>query len=320
MHKRYIDPLSDFGFKKLFGTEGNKVLLIAFLNALLPARHQIRELSFRSIEFQGRTEFDRKVLFDLYCVSATGERFIVEIQRAFQHFFRDRCLFYSTFPIQDQAERGHWSFRLAPVYVVAILDFEIIDELGNTYVTDEDDYIHLVELKDQRNRVFYDRYKQIYVELPRFRKTHHELADEADRWLYVLRHLAELEELPAGYEDMEVYEKLFESAELAALSREDRRYYEEELKRSRDVKNMIDSALDRGTSRGVAIGIDIGQLRGEKMGKHEEAVQTVKAALTAGLTPEQIATFSSLSLEAIREIALRLVDEQPDGGPDDASN
>ena len=127
---------------------------------------------------------------------------------------------------------------------------------------------------------------------------------------------------------MEVYEKLFESAELAALSREDRRYYEEELKRSRDVKNMIDSALDRGTSQGVAIGIElgteqgieIGQTRGQEMGKHEEAVQTVKAALTAGLTAEQIATFSSLSLEAIREIALRLVDEQPDGGPDDASN
>ncbi len=107
MHKRYIDPLSDFGFKKLFGSEGNKDILTAFLNALLPARHQIAELTFRNIEFQGRTEFDRKALFDLYCVAASGERFVVEIQRAFQHFFRDRCLFYSTFPIQDQAEKGH---------------------------------------------------------------------------------------------------------------------------------------------------------------------------------------------------------------------
>ncbi len=197
------------------------------------------------------------------------------------------------------------------MYVIAILDFEIVDEFGNTYDGDVEDYLHLVELNDQRNRVFNDRYKQIYVELPRFRKTHFELADEADRWLYLLRHLAELEELPAGYEDMGVYEKLFDSAELAALSREDRQYYEEELKRSRDVRNMIDSALDQGTNQGLAIGIEqgieIGQTRGQEMGKYEEAVQTVKAALAGGLTPEQIAVFSSLSLGEIRAIAAQVL-------------
>ena len=335
MANRYLDPLSDFGFKRLFGTEPNKDLLIAFLNALLPARHQIHELRFGSVEFVGQQDTDRRVLFDLYCVAQDGERFIVEVQRAMQVFFKDRCLFYSTFPIQEQAQRGHWSFRLAPVYVVAILDFAMDEEPGSRPAADANEYLHLVELKDQHGRVFYDKYKQIYVELPRFRKTERELAKEVDHWLYALRHLAELESPPSGFSSMTVFEKFFQEAEIAGLSPEERARYQASLKESRDFRNMLETAIEKGERLGLEKGERLGLEKGERLGlkkgerlglkkgerlglekgerlgeqkgigrgRHEEAVDTVRAALAAGLTPQQVAAFSSLSLDEIVAIA-----------------
>jgi predicted transposase/invertase (TIGR01784 family) len=122
--EKYINPLTDFGFKKLFGEEVNKDLLIDFLNELLPERHKIKELTYQPNEQMSITEYDRKAIFDLYCESEKGEKFIVEIQRAKQNFFKDRSVYYASFPIQQQAIKGsNWDFRLAAVYTIGILDF-----------------------------------------------------------------------------------------------------------------------------------------------------------------------------------------------------
>ena len=89
LNERYINPLTDFGFKKLFGTEPNKDLLIDFLNQILPERHQIKDLNYSRNEQLGQAEFDRKAIFDLYCKGESGERFIVEVQKAKQNHYRD---------------------------------------------------------------------------------------------------------------------------------------------------------------------------------------------------------------------------------------
>ncbi len=103
--EKYINPLTDFGFKKLFGTEMNKNLLIDFLNQILPKDKQIEDLSYSSTDKLGKTPLDRKAIFDLYCKGKDGERFIVEMQKAKQNYFKDRSVFYSTFPIQEQAKK-----------------------------------------------------------------------------------------------------------------------------------------------------------------------------------------------------------------------
>ncbi len=127
MLDKYVNPFTDFGFKRLFGEEPHKELLISFLNTLLPERHQIQDLQYTKNEYQGFSSIDRKAIFDLSCISSTGERFIVELQKAKQNFFKDRSLYYATFPIQEQAIKGEWDFKLAAVYTVGILDF-VFDE------------------------------------------------------------------------------------------------------------------------------------------------------------------------------------------------
>ncbi|MDR0327655.1 MAG: Rpn family recombination-promoting nuclease/putative transposase, partial [Planctomycetaceae bacterium] len=103
---RYINPYTDFGFKKLFGEEANKNLLIDFLNAVLPPENRVADLSFRNSEQLPDNIVDRKAVFDISCVGEDGKIFTVEMQKAKQLFFKDRALFYSAFPIQRQAQRG----------------------------------------------------------------------------------------------------------------------------------------------------------------------------------------------------------------------
>jgi predicted transposase/invertase (TIGR01784 family) len=100
----------------VFGTEPNKALLIDFLNTLLPDYHHVRDVTFRNAENVGNTVLDRKAIFDIYCEAENGDRFIVEIQKAKQNFFKDRSVYYSTFPIQLQAPQGEWNFQLSAIY------------------------------------------------------------------------------------------------------------------------------------------------------------------------------------------------------------
>ena len=174
LQEKYINLLTDFGFKRVFGTEPNQQLLIDFLNTLLPAHHLIQTVSYKSTENLGNTPLDRKAIFDIYCQAANGDRFIVEIQKAKQNFFKDRSVYYATFPIQEQALKGEWSFQLASVYTVGVLDFIFDDH------KEEADLLHTVELKNQHCQVFYDKLKFIYIELPKFTKRLEALVQRQD--------------------------------------------------------------------------------------------------------------------------------------------
>jgi len=235
---RYINPLTDFGFKKLFGTEPNKVLLIDFLNQILPDR-KIKDLSYSSGEKQGLTELDRKAIFDLYCIGDKGERFIVEMQKAKQNYFKDRSVFYASFPIQEQGKKNKWDYKLDPVYSVGILDF-IFDDHKN-----EKELMHIVELKNQRCEVFYDKLKFVYIELPKFKKKEEELETHFDKWMYVFTHLSQLTDRPKKLQER-IFTKLFEAAEIAKFTPKEREAYEESLKYYRDIKNVVDTSREEG--------------------------------------------------------------------------
>ncbi len=281
---RYINPLTDFGFKKLFGTEPNKELLIDFLNQILPNQHKIKDLTYSRNEHLGQTDLDRKAIFDLYCIGESGERFIVEIQKAEQNYFRDRSIYYSSFPIQEQAEKGDWDYKLEPVYTVGVLDF-VFDENKES-----DEIIHFVELKNQRNEVFYDKLKFIYIELPKFKKEEGELETHFDKWLYVFRHLADLQNRPQKLQE-KVFKKLFDSAEIAKFSKKDQVAYEESLKYYRDIKNVVDTSKLEGIMEGIEQGIEqgIGKRNLEiarVMKNDDESIE--KIMKYTNLTPEEI--------------------------------
>ena len=259
LQEQYVNLLTDFGFKRVFGLEPHKQLLIDFLNTLLPAHHQIKTLSYKSTENLGNTPVDRKAIFDIYCQGENGDRFIVELQKAKQNFFKDRSVFYASFPIQEQAMKGQWNFKLAPVYSVGVLDF-VFDDHKN-----EDTIIHTVELKDQDCNVFYDKLKFIYIELPKFNKTIDQLASQQDKWLYLFRHLPDIEGQPRPFQDP-VFLQLFEIAEIANFTRTEQDSYQNSLKYYRDMNNVIDTALQDGEEKGLTKGRQEGREEGLRVG------------------------------------------------------
>ena len=283
LKEKYINPLTDFGFKKLFGTEPNKDLLIDFLNQILPKKHNISELQYSRNEQFGQNDLDRKAIFDLYCVGKNGERFIVEVQKAKQNYFKDRSIYYASFPIQEQAKKGQWDYKLEPVYTVGILDF-IFDEHKN-----DKNLLHIIELKDQNCNVFYDKLKFIYIELPKFTKSEDELNNQFDKWLYVFKHLSELQKRPQKLQDR-IFEKLFEAAEIAKFTADERDAYEESLKYYRDIKNVVDTSRQEGIIEGI------------EQGTKSKSIEIAKQMKKDGLSIKKIILYTGLSQQEIEKI------------------
>lgn len=277
--EKYINPFTDYGFKKLFGEELNKDLLLDFLNELLKEEQgQITDLTYLKTEQLGASDIDRKAIFDLYCENEKGEKFIVELQKSKQNFFKDRTVYYSTFPIREQAKRANWDYELKAVYTIAILDFVFEADKH-----EPDKFRYDVKLTDiETKKVFYDKLTFIYLEMPKFNKTVDELETRFDKWLFVLRNLNRLDRVPDKLKE-QIFEKLFETAEIARFTPDQIRSYEDSLKYYRDLKNSLDTARDEGIIEGIEKGMEKVATIALKMGKSISEIIEL-----TGLTKEQI--------------------------------
>ena len=246
MKAKYINPFTDFGFKKIFGEEASKPLLLDFLNAILPENDKIVTLSFKNTEQLGQTEIDRKAIYDIYCENEKGEKFIVELQKAKQNYFKERTIYYSTFPIQEQAEKGEWNYNLKAVYCIGILDFTFDDYESEP---EKSEVIHTIKLKNQNGRTFYDKLTYIYLEMPNFKTNLADLKTRIEKWLYFIKYLGDFQTIPTIFDD-EVFSKAFEKAEIAKYDVIELGNYENSLKSYRDLKGVIDSAFDEGKLEG----------------------------------------------------------------------
>ena len=284
LQERYINPYTDFGFKKLFGTELNKELLISFLNALLQGEQTVKDVTYLNTEHLGTQEIDRRAVFDVYCEGENGEKFLVEMQRGEQQFFKDRSLFYTTFPIREQASKGKgWDYELKSVYTVGILNFTF-DNSSDEY------YHHEVKLVDIRTKeVFYDKLTLIYLEMPKFNKEEQELETMFDKWMFVLRNLGNLMERPVALQER-VFSRLFEAAEIARFNRKELVEYEDSLKAFRDWYSVMKTTLNKGREEGRA------------EGRIEEKIAIARQMKANSLPAEVIAQCTGLSLEEINEL------------------
>jgi predicted transposase/invertase (TIGR01784 family) len=287
MKARFINPYTDFGFKKLFGEEANKDLLKDFLNELLPVRHKIASLTLKSAEHIGAITTDRKAIFDIHCQDEQGGQFIVEMQKAKIKFFKDRAIFYTTFPIRDMAEKGDWDFKLKPVYCVAILDFTFDEE------REKKTYLCNVQLKDQYCQVIFDKLTYIFIEMPRFTKGENELGSHLDRWLYFLKNLENFEDIPQVLKE-EVFLKGFEIAELANFDPGQMQAYEDSLKTYRDLKGVIDTSHDEGYDEGHENGLKEGVEIGLNKGRKQEKLDMAQLMKKKGYAAKEISELTGL--------------------------
>lgn len=284
IEERYISLLTDFGFKRIFGTDPNKELLINFLNSLFDGEEVIKDVKYLNSENVDDVYTERKAIFDVYCENENGEKFIVEMQNAYQTYFKDRSLFYSTFPIREQAPKGSdWNFCLKKVYVVALLNYKMSDE-----AFDSSDTIHTIALMDTKtNKVFNTKLMFKYVEVGRFDKTDEELTSLSDKWMYVLKNLSRLDNRPAALRE-KIFSKLFAAASVARFTPTELREYEDSLKAYRDIKNSLDTAKEEGREEG----------------REQRNIEIAKKMLAAGMHIDIIINMTDLSKDEIEKLTI----------------
>jgi len=298
--QQYINPFTDFGFKKLFGEESSKEYLIDFLNSVfedfIP---KIKELTYHKNEHLGNSENDRNAVFDLYCKSDKDERFIIELQKVEQLYFKQRTLFYSTFAIQEQAKKGIWDFKLMPIYCIGILNFTFHDNANK--------YLHFGKILDiQTKEVLLDTLNFAYIECPKFNKTINKNSSNHDKWLYAFTQLSNLDHMPNELKN-KIFEEFFKQANVLKLNKSDLANYNNSIKYYRDLHNIeeqnLQKGLQKGVQQGIKQGIQQGIKQGIELGEHKKALAIAKALKnTKNLTIEQIAHSTGLNVEEIKKI------------------
>jgi len=276
---RFIDPFTDFAFKKIFGSEPNKGLLLAFLNALFEGRKAITEVRYMNTEYYGREKGSRTVIFDILCTGDQGELFLIEMQKIGQEYFKDRCIYYTSSLICSQVRKGDkqgWGYQLKETYLIGLMDFSFDD-------TAPDRYIHDVQLVDKYSgSVFYDRLGYIFIEIPKFDKPATALDNAMDQWLYVLKHLHRMEKIPV-FLRKSVFAELFKIAEMSNLSASERMAYDVSLKRKWDWQNSLAYAKKKAAEQGWQEGMEQGREEGMKKGIKEGMKQGVEQGMEQGM-------------------------------------
>ena len=282
--EKYVSPFTDFGFKRLFGSEHSKEFLVSFLNSLLDRKDPIADIRYETQERLGMSEGMRNAIFDIYCTTDRGDSVIVEMQNMLQKFFVDRSIFYSTFPIQDAAVKGQWDFKLPDVYTVSFLNFTL-DQFRESK-----DWRHTIRLCDVKTgKTFSGKLTYIYLELPKYQKEIEELATPLDEWIYLIKNINDFETPPHKFADG-IFNRFIRIAELSAMSKSERRAYEESLKELRDYTNTITTAEERGEAKGLAKGLAKGRAEGEKAGRLEIA----RKLLDSGMSAAQVAEITGI--------------------------
>ena len=294
---RFIDPMTDFGFKRIFGSEPHKDLLIDFLNQLFLGERHIVDLIYSKNEHLGHTSEYRKAIFDLLCTGSNGEQFIIEVQRVKQEFFKDRCVYYASSLIRDQVPAGtvNWNYQLKPVYLIGLMDFSFDD-------TEESEWLHRVQLTQLgTGKRFYDKLGFVFVEMPKFNKTEEELVSELDNWFFLLKNLSKLDKIPV-FLKKPIFSKLFNIAEVSNLNKAEKMAYDASLKEKRDYYNSLDYMKKEGYDRGMEKGIKEGMEQGLEKGRQEEKLEIARAMKKRGMEHGIIAELLNLNSEEIEKL------------------
>ena len=267
----FIYPLTDWGFKKIFG---DKELLMDFLNSLLEGERVITDLSYLNTERLPEESDGRKTVYDLYCETDTGEYIIVEMQNRKQDFFKDRALYYMAKSVVEQSRQGvEWQFNLTAVYGVYFVNFLLDKNDSSEYFCKD-----IAMIDKHTGKVFNNKFRQIYIELPRFVKSEADCDSFLEYWIYNLVNMNKLKEI--SFKDKKaIFDRLEQVASQANLTKEERLRLEEDWKNYNDYFNTLDYAKKEGVAEGK---IEVaGNLK--KMGLPLDSI-----AQATGLTQEEI--------------------------------
>ena len=287
---RYLDPKTDIAFKKVFGNEKNKDILIHFLNDLdiFGTQRTIKEVTFLS-PIQDPEIASKKIsIVDVLCKDEDGIQYIVEMQLADDINFTKRAQYYASKAYFGQLDAGKTNTykQLKEVVFLAITDFVMFE--------DKKDYIsnHIILDKKTHEHDLKDLYFS-FIELPKFPKQKGDKLDNIiEKWCYFLKYAPETTK-----EDMDkiigsdtVIKQAYDALERFNWTEDELRRYDQDLKREMDNASALETAMIKG------------ELRGEQRGEQKKAIEVAKNLLKMNLSIENIVKVTGLTKEEVEAI------------------
>ena len=285
--RKFINPFTDVGFKKIFGQEVSKDLLIDFLNNLLKGERVINDVRFLDKEQLGFYDDDRSLIYDVLCETPGGERIIVEMQNRSQPYYKRRSIYYAAQAVVRQGERGKgWQYDVKAVYCISFLNFQQND-ISERFRVD----VTLMDMETKQS--FSELLRLIYLQLPLFTKDYTECENDFERWICVLKDMDIMNRLPEAAKNS-VFKKVAEIGELSSLTYEERLKYDDVLKRYRDTLAVMEGQKQEGFREGMEKGIEKGMEKGKA-----EIARNLK---NDGIPLDVIARNTGLSIEEIEKL------------------
>ena len=292
----FINPFTDFGFKRIFGQEEHKSILIGFLNALFAGELVVKDLVYRDKERTGETAQNRTVIYDVYCTLDDGSHVIVEMQNKKEMNFDARALYYASKSIVAQGEKGDdWNYEYAPVIGVYFLNF-LQEGLGQAFRSDfgitktKEVFAHTALAPQKPNAEsseiikdppFAKKLRMVFLQMPEFTKKESECTTDLDKWAYIMNHMEKLDNLPWAAQD-ELYAELSKVSNVAALSPQERAIYDEHLRQYRDNLAAFEAA--------------------ELDGENRKARVIALSLLSANMPDEFVSQHTGLSLDEVQKL------------------
>ena len=224
--QRYVDILSNGGFKAFFGDENNKEVVMELLNTMLPKHRQIKEINYQPTEHQGPVIGQSKEFkYDFMCSDATGAKFIVETQRYREKSWFKRCVSYASRAYDRQNKTG-FDYDVPPVYLIGLMGVDI-DHPDKEYW--EDRYISEYTFREKECHDLLDEtIVIIFAELTRFHKTEDECITLEDKLLYLLKNSGRMER-PPKWATEKPCKDLLDAFEIGDFSRTKREQYDKDM-------------------------------------------------------------------------------------------
>ena len=283
---RYANILLDYWFKRTFGAESRKRILELFLKELIPER-KIVSLKYEPQEHINPWPGKKDIRVDVECTDADGTRFVVEMQLAEQEFFYERALFNSSFAIQEQMVKGQDEYDFPTVYFIGLTDFSMHEDTTQV--------LYRYRLReDHSNEVMTERVQYIFLELPNCKDEPKRDAPVVDKICWALHNLPSFEDRPSVLEE-EIFRLLFESAEIATFTPEEKIKYEHDMTTERDIRNQIRFA----EKQGLAKGREEGRAEGREEGATQKSIEIARQMLAERIPAETVAKCTGLSKEDI---------------------
>ena len=296
--QRYVDILSNGGFKAFFGDESNKEAVMALLNTMLPKHRQIKEIYYQPTEHQGPVIGQSKEFkYDFMCSDASGAKFIVETQRYIEKSWFKRCVSYASRAYDRQNKTG-FDYDVPPVYLIGLMGVDI-DHPDKEYWKDR--YISEYTFREKECHDLLDEtIVIIFAELTRFHKTEDECVTLEDKLLYLLKNSGKMER-PPKWADDKPCKDLLDAFAIGSFSKTKREQYDKDMydekRRNGELAAAREDGIAEGHARGHAEGLAEGLAEGRAEGEAAGRAKAVRMMLAAGIPVETIAGALGISVK-----------------------